>query len=515
MARRPTRLGLRLDPSQPVALYQQVFDAIVERIRSGAFPAGFRLPPTRVLAAELDAHRNTVVRAYLRLEEAGFVTSAVGRGTFVRAPAASRAASLPASSSSPVDGAPGLPWASLVSSRVRAEPFGRIRRLARAAAPFEHVNLTRLQPGPDLLPEALFRRCLEHVLRLHGGRALGYGPHEGVPALRAEIAKDLSRRGVPAREEDVVVTSGSQQAIDVVARALLEPGDAVLLDEATYTGALQIFTAAGARSEPVAADADGPVPAALERAASRGAKLAYLMPGHSNPTGRRIAEARRLEIVRWSRARGVPLLEDDFNADLELDPEPVLTSLRALDGDVIHVGTFSKKLMPALRIGYLLCPAPLREPLVALKHATALGTSTLLQFALAEFLERGYLEPHLDVVRAAYRARRDALAGALERHLPGSIRFEVPPRGVTIWIPLPDELPPEVVFDAARRAGVLVSPGSMYRVGDGARGVRLCYSWETEARLVEGGRRLGQAISALLRERRGRSAPAEPSVGLV
>lgn len=514
MPSRPTRLGLRLDPSQPHALYQQLFDAIVERIRSGAFPAGFRLPPTRVLAAELDAHRNTVVRAYTRLEEAGFVSSTVGRGTFVRASAGPRSIGVPDAVRAPVlDAGPGLPWASLVSSRVRAEPFDRIRRLARAAAPLEHVNLTRLQPGLDLLPEALFHRCLEHVLRIHGGRALGYGPHEGVPALRTEIAKDLSRRGVPAREEDVVVTSGSQQAIDVVARALLEPGDAVLLDEATYTGALQIFTAAGARSEPVAGDADGPLPSALD--AARGAKLVYLMPGHSNPTGRRISDARRVEIVRWSKTRGVPILEDDYAADLDLDPEPPLTAMRALDGDVIHVGTFSKKLMPALRIGYLLCPPALREPLVALKHAAALGTSTLLQFALAEFLERGYLEPHLDKVRAAYRTRRDALVSALERHLPSSIRFEVPPRGVTIWIALPDDLSPEAVFEAARRHGVLVSPGSMYRVGDGARGIRLCYSWETEGRLSEGGKRLGQAISAMVKERRGRRAPAELSVGLV
>lgn len=510
MARRPTRLGLHLDPSQPTALYQQLFDAIAERIRSGAFPAGFRLPPTRVLASELDAHRNTVVRAYSRLEEAGFVSSTVGRGTFVRAISTPR----PAVPAEPVVSGSGLPWASLVSSRVRAEPFDRIRRMARAAAPAEHVNLTRLQPGPDLLPEALFRRCLEHVLRVHGGRALGYGPHEGVATLRAEIAKDLSRRGVPARAEDVIVTSGSQQAIDVVARALLEPGDAVLLDEATYTGAIQIFIAAGARPEPVRGDDQGPLVSALDAASARGAKLAYLMPGHSNPTGSRISEARREQIVRWSHERRVPLLEDDYAADLELEPETPLTSLRALDGDVIHIGSFSKKLMPALRIGYLLCPPALREPLVALKHAAALGTSTLLQFALAEFLERGYLEPHLENVRAAYRSRRDALATSLGRHLPASIPFVVPPRGVTIWIALPDDLSPEAVFEAARRQGVLVSPGSMYRVGEGGKGIRLCYSWEQEARLAEGGKRLGQAITAMLKDRK-RSVPQELNVGVV
>jgi GntR family transcriptional regulator/MocR family aminotransferase len=508
--RRPAPLGLALDPALPSPLYQQLFDAIVDRIKSGAFPVGFRLPPTRVLAAELDAHRNTVVRAYSRLEQAGFVGSTVGRGTFVKAvPTAPRQTPLAPESE------PSMRWSGLLSERVRAEPFDRLRRITRAAAPSEHVNLTRLQPSPELIPIELFQRCLDHVLRTQGSRALGYTPHEGVPVLREAIAQDLVRRGVPARADDVVVTSGSQQALDVIARGLLEPGDGVLLDEATYTGALQIFTAAGARAEPIAADAEGPIASAVDAVASaRRAKLLYLMPGHSNPTGRRIGAERRRELLAISRARTLPIVEDDYAADLELEPEAPVPAMRALDGDVLHVGTYSKKLMPALRIGYLLCPPALREPLVALKHATALGTSSLLQHALAELLERGYLEPHLSKVRSSYRARRDALVEALNAHLPAAFRITPPPRGVTVWVPLPEPLGVEAVFDECRKHGVLVSPGSMYRVGDGARGIRLTYCWESEERLRDGGKRVGQAITSLMRAKKA-SRPLEASIGLV
>ncbi len=508
LAHAPVVLGLSLDASLSTPLYQQLFDAIVDRIRTGAFPAGFRLPPTRVLAKELDAHRNTVVRAYTRLEQAGFTGSTVGRGTFVLALPKEEAPAITPQHE------PTMRWAGLLATRVRAEPFDRLRRITRAAAPSEHVNLTRLQPSPDLIPIELFQRCLDHVLRTQGSRALGYTPHEGVPLLREAVARDLLRRGVPARPEDVVITSGSQQGLDVIARALLEPGDSVLLDEATYTGALQIFTAAGARAEPIASDDEGPSMAALKAAESvRSSKLLYLMPGHANPTGRRISEARRRALCAWSRERSVALIEDDYAADLELEHEAPVPAMRALDGDVLHVGTYSKKLMPALRIGYLLCPPALREPLVALKHATALGTSSLLQHALAEFLERGYLAPHLGRVQEAYRRRRDALVSSLNQHLPSSMKVSAPKRGVTLWLPLPDALPIDTVFDETRRHGVLVSPGAMFRVGDGARGIRVTYCWESEERLREGGKRLGQVLTSLLKTKR--VSAVEPSIGLV
>lgn len=488
-------LGLFLDPSAVEPLYKQIFDQVVSRIRSQAFPPGYRLPPTRILARDLATHRNTVVRAYADLEAAGFVTSTVGRGTFVAMTRPARPMPVP-SAPQPAS----MPWASIVSRAAAAEPLSRAPRLSRAAERKDVINLTRMQPSSDLLPADLLRRCLDHVLRREGGRALSYAPPEGVGRLRALIAADLANQGVPAKAEDVLVTTGSQQALDVIARALINPGDAFLVDTTTYAGAINLLTVAGARLVPVPSDAEGPDPVALARLARSGAKGLYLMPNSHNPTGACVSAERRRALVAFSHDAGVPLIEDDYGADLVLEDAPPPPSLRALDGDVIYMGTFSKRLLPALRVGFILCPAGLRGTLAALKHAMDLGTSALLQHALAEFLDRGYLRAHLNRTLPEYRARRDALHDALALSLPPGMVPARPQRGVVSWLPLPSSLDPEVVYDEARRRGVLVTPSTLHTVDRAApAGVRLTFCAEPTTRLAEGGKRLGEAIRALLR----------------
>lgn len=504
----PTSLGITLDPGLDDPLYRQLFDHIVARIRSGTFPARYRLPPTRALAAELGTHRNTVVRAYEDLEAAGFVLSTVGRGTFVaeEPPRAKGAAAAERGA---------LPWPSLVSHALRAEPLGRSERLALGGLPANAITLARMQPSADLLPRDLFRRCMDHALRTQGTRALGYGPREGVPRLRALVAEDLARQGIPATADDVVITTGSQQALDLVVRALVNPGDLVLANETTYHGALNLLALGGARIVGVPSDEEGPDPRALERYGRMGAKLLYLMPNCQNPIGSRISASRREALVEWSHAAGVPLVEDDYASDLHLEPDAPLAALRTLDGEVVYLGTYSKKLIPALRIGYLVCPRALRLAVAQLKQAMDLGTSALLQHALAEFLERGYLGPHLAMARTEYRRRRDALEAALHRHLPRAARWKRPVTGVGLWIPAPPGLDVERLFSEAQRAGVVVSPSHLYEVGGARRqGIRLTYCAEPPARLAEGARRLGRAWATV--ERRGRAgAAADRSIEVV
>lgn len=502
--------GLRLRPADGEPLYRQLFDQIVARIRGGAWPPGHRLPPTRALAEELGAHRNTVVRVYEELETAGFVTSTVGRGTFV--------AALPPTGAAP-QAAPapgGMPWGSLASTAISVEPRGRPERLARGGpAPRDAVVMNRMQPAPDLLPDELFRRCMDHALRSLGPRALGYGPREGLPRLRELVAADLERQGVPATAEDLLITTGSQQALDLVARALVNPGDPFLVDESTYAGALNLLTVAGARLIPVPSDDEGPDLAALERHARIGAKGFYLMPNCQNPTGARVSAGRREALVAWSRQAGVPLVEDDYASDLILDGHPPLPPLRALDGDVIYIGTYSKKLIPALRIGYLLCPRPLHGRLAALKHAMDLGTSAILQHALAELLERGYLRAHLARSVEEYRRRRDALERGLGRHLPRGVAWRRPETGVVLWLPVPPPLDAESLYVAAQRHGVLVNPGTLNAVGPTPRpGLRLTFCFEPPERLAEGARRLGRAWAEALRPLHGRAAAAPTVEGV-
>lgn len=487
--------GITLDTASTEPLYKQIFDQVAARIRSRTFPPGHRLPPTRALAGELATHRNTVVRAYADLESAGFVTSTVGRGTFV-APQPEPQPSAPARS------AGALPWASLLSDAAEAEPLRRTHRFGRSAGGRDVVNLTNMQPSPDLIPSDLLRRCAEHVLRTEGARALAYAPPEGLPRLRALVAQDLEQSGVPVTPDDVVITTGSQQGLDLVARALVNPGDVFLVDPMTYTGAISLLTLAGARLVPIPSDAEGPDMLSLSRYRGNGVKGLYLMPNCRNPTGESVTVARRRTLVEWSREAGIPLVEDDYGADLSLSGGPVPPALRGLDGDVLHLGTFSKKLAPALRVGFLVAPPPVRRAIVGIKKAMDLGTSAFLQLVLAEFLERGYLRAHLNRTLPEYRARRDALDEALREHAPPGVTWTSPDRGVVLWLGLPRGVDPESAFEEAGRRGVLVSPSPVFGVDSRpAPGLRLTFCAEGTRRVAEGGKRVGEALRALVKQR--------------
>ncbi|MET0591910.1 MAG: PLP-dependent aminotransferase family protein, partial [Polyangiaceae bacterium] len=497
--------GIVLNKEDGEPLYKQLFDQVVRRILSGAFPAGFRLPPTRELACELSTNRNTVVRAYTDLENAGFVKSAVGRGTFV-----ALQSQVTIATPRPVEG--GLPWASLLSGSSKLESLRRARRFqAVAAAGRDVVNLTRMQPSPDLIPDKLLRHCFEHVLRQKGADALGYAPAEGLPRLRELIVEDLARQGVPARADDIVITSGSQQALDLIARSLIDPGDNFLVDAATYAGAIDAFSLTNARLVPVPTDNEGPDLASLERLTRAGAKGLYIMPNCNNPTGAEISTERRRELVAWSERAGVPLIEDDYGSDLWLGETPPPPALRSLSGDVLYVGTFSKKLVPALRVGYVVCPPALRPTLVYVKKALDLGSSLVLQHVLAEFLERGYLRAHLGRILPEYRIRRDALEESLAKNLPPGMTWRRPERGLVLWLPLPEDIDSEAVFEEAQRRGVLVGPSALYEVEvRRERGLRLAFCAEDPARLSLGGKRLGEALRALVKQpRRPKAAGAE------
>jgi DNA-binding transcriptional MocR family regulator len=511
-------VGLLIDPKRDEPLYRQIFDQVVARIETRAFPPGFRLPPTRVLARELATHRNTVVRAYADLEAAGFVTSTVGRGTFVDDATAKGAKPKPRAASdgasSAVEPRP-IAWASLASRAGASEVLGRAECYPRATSDARVVNLARMQPSMDLLPDELLRRCVGRVLAAHGGRAMRYAPPEGVQSLREQIAKELSARGVPTAADDVIVTSGSQQGLDLLSRALVDPGDTVLLDATTYSGAIDVFGFGGARLVTVPSDAEGLDVTALERVSRNGVKALYVMPNGHNPTGRTMSAKRRRALVAWSRASGVPIIEDDYCAGLELGDETP-PYLRALDGDVIHLSTFSKRLAPALRVGYVIAPPPLRSVLSAMKRIVDLGTSPVSQLALAEFMERGYLRAHMKLVVREYRMRRDALAEALRRALPEGMTFHSPMHGVVMWVPLPEGVDPDAVHAEALKQGVLVSPTAVWAADVTAEpGVRLAFCAEPCQRLVLGARRLGKAIRVVMGKSVTKSADAEQVLEMV
>jgi len=506
---RDDTLGIRLDGTSDAPLYLQIAEQLRDRMRAGALPVGSRLPPTRALALALDTHRNTVVRAFELLTAWGLIDGHVGRGSYVAAPRAPspepatsddgrRAPSLPVASDPP--------WTALLSRAAQSEPLRRTQRLGGPPSAGA-INLASMQPSADLIPHEAMRKCLDHVLRTHAAAALSYAPSQGLERLRALVATELAGAGVHAGADDILITSGSQQGIDLIARALVNPGDMFLTEGRTYSGALNILTAAGADIIGVPSDADGPDLAALEPLPGLGqVKGFYLMPSSRNPTGTSISGARRQALVAWARRASVPLVEDDYGADLVLDESaPRPPSLRALWPEVLHLGTFSKKLMPALRVGFVVCPPALRGPLTSLKHAMDLGTSALLQHALAEFLDRGLLRAHLRTVNAAYRERRDALVDGLTGALPDDVTFQVPDRGVALWLSLPPGIDPEAAYQMARLEGVMVSPSTVYATMTPLpSGLRLTYCNEPPERLREGASRLGRALASLSSRSRGR-----------
>jgi len=508
-------LGLRLDPSSDTPLYQQISDQLARLIARGELGAGTRLPPTRTLARALATHRNTVVRAFEELQARGFLAGHVGRGSYVLGdhPALAPDAPTEPTPSPAASAVPeAQPWSALLGRAVQSEPLRRTQRLGATPLPGS-INLARMQPSADLIPHEDFRSCVDHVLATLGPEAMSYAPSQGLERLRALIARELAPAGILVGPDDILITSGSQQAIDLIARTLVNPReDAFLTEGPTYSGALNILATNGADVIEVPGDRDGPELELLDALTTRTRRTQpikgfYLMPNSRNPTGTSIAPARREGLVEWSRRAEIPLVEDDYGADLELDvdaPRPL--ALRALDPEVLHLGTFSKKLMPALRVGFIVCPPAMRAPLTSLKHAMDLGTSALLQHGLAEFLDRGLMRTHLTRIRAAYRERRDALVEALHEHLPREVTFDVPERGVVLWLSLPPGADPEAVFQVARVAGVQVSPSTVFAASaqapDAASGgLRLIYCNEPPERLREGAKRLGRALSSVIGKR--------------
>src|SRR5262245_44291626 len=427
-------IDLRNDSGVPLA--RQIAEAIRGLVASGSLIAGARLPAERDLARDLGVDRMTVARAYAALAASGFVVRHVGRGSFVaeQLPESSVSQTPPSSRDLPRHPAPGMHWASAFSLRAAGGAAPGLSAL-HAAAPEGAVNLSSLYPDPSLFPIDDFRRAMNASIRQEGARLFGYGAAGGYPPLRRFLSGWLRERGVAVDDDQILVTNGSQQGIDLVARALLEPGDRVVVENPTYTGAVQLFQSHGARVVGVPVDQEGMRPDRLEEAVSRGdAKFLYMIPNFQNPTSGTMSRKRRLTLLEIAARHLIPILEDDFGGDLRYEGEEI-PALAALDRSesVIYLSTFAKKLLPGLRIGWLAAPREAIERLSFLKQLTDWNTSLLLQGALNEFCRRGMLARHLKRVVAIYRVRRDAMIDAMRRHFPKEARWTEPQGGLVVW----------------------------------------------------------------------------------
>jgi len=405
-------------------LYRQIYRAFRNDILRRAIAPGERVPSTRALAELLKVSRNTAVLAYEQLLAEGYLETRVGAAGTVVAPV------LPPDA---VRSHLSLERQRRAVSRSDARLGNVGKRILKAArATTDSLGLPSLtwelnpqrlrydfRPGraafPDL-PYALWRRLLGARARNATLRDLDYGPPQGRRELREAIAARLRRlRGIDASPERIVIVNGTQQALDLISRVLLNPGDRVLIEEPHYTGARCVFMSAGAQLLTSPVDNNGiQIPKVKKQ--KRAIRLAYVTPSHQFPTGVVLPIARRLELLEWASRVGAFIVEDDYDSEYRYDGPP-LQALEGLDreGRVIYVGTFSKILFPALRLGYLVLPEGLVEPVVAAKAMGDTGTAILEQLVLADFISTGHFDRHLRRTNASNAARRNALVAAVRK----------------------------------------------------------------------------------------------------
>jgi 2-aminoadipate transaminase len=353
-------------------------------------------------------------------------------------------------------------------------------------------------PAPELFDASGLRAAFAAVLSgPAAGRALQYSTTEGDPALRSALAARLTGRGLATTAEQLLVTSGSQQALTLVATVLLEPGDAVLVEEPSYLAALQAFQLAGAEVVPVPCDDHGLDPDAVAALAARhGARLLYTVPTFQNPTGRTLPLARRTALVEVAARAGLWVIEDDPYGELRYagEPEPALASLPGAEDRVLALSTLSKVAAPGLRIGWVRAPETLRRPLTVAKQAADLHSSTVDQAAAARWLAVVDLEAHLRVLRKAYGARRDALLGGLAAALPPGSVHNRPEGGMFVWARLPDGWDADRLLRRALERDVAFVPGAPFFAGPPDRAtLRLSFTAHPPAEIEEGLRRLRAA----------------------
>jgi GntR family transcriptional regulator/MocR family aminotransferase len=480
-------LPIELDPASALPLHRQVYEVLRHGIVSGRLVRGARLPSTRALAETLGVSRTTLTSTFAQLISEGYLFAAVGSGTFVSTDLPDDAAAR--DEATPPRSGPGAVRLSAYGASVAsAEPL-EPPRLAGT------IDFRDGRPAFDSFPYDIWRRCVTRHVRA-GANTFDYSPDPaGVRVLREAIAAYLGRaRAVHCDPDDVVIVTGSQQAIDLIARILIEPGDVVVLEDPGYPGAQRTFAAHGADVRGVPVDAEG-LRVDLVRRLAGPVRLVYVTPSHQFPLGAVLSFPRRLELLRWAQRTETIVVEDDYDSAYRYEGRPI-PALQGLDasGRTVYVGTFSKTMFPALRLGYLVVPRSLRAVVIAAKAFCDRQSPALEQRALADFIAEGNFERHIRRMRVAYRERRAALLDALQRHIGVRAQVVGDSAGMHLVVRL-DGVDDATLVPRARRAGVVLKSTRPHYLGSAPGGEFVFgfaeHSIET---IQEGVKRLARAL---------------------
>jgi DNA-binding transcriptional MocR family regulator len=489
-------LAFTAERKSSVPMYLQLADHLRELIATGRLRPGEKLPATRELSAGLGIGRNTAALAYQTLIDDGALLAHVGQGTFVH----SREAAGPRSRV-PAETHRAFAWDGLFSSAAQtgAQP-GPLPGTGKSI----RFDFRGGRVDPEGLPIADLRRAYSRAIteRLPG-LANEFDPL-GERGLREEVADALVSRGIGCNPSEILITSGAQQALDLVSRVLVDPGDYVAVEQPGYFGAFMSFRAAGARLIGIDVDREGLRTDALARALrSRRIKLVYTTPASQMPTGVVLSEARRRSLLELADETQTPILEDDYDSEFRYGKPPQQAlKVRDAAGQVIYVGTFSKALFPGMRIGYVVAAPPLISRLAMARFSASFSADTLGQVVVADLLGSGGFERHMRRVRRRYSQRRTALLNALGDLMPGAssksspVLWTRPGGGLHVWLTLPADVDSQAVHRAAAESGLAYMRGeACYIDGRGRDQLALSFANQTPADLRKGTALLARLVS--------------------
>lgn len=404
-------------------------------------------------------------------------------------------------------------WKSRYAQRTLGIKSSAIRELLKVTQRPEVISFGGGLPAPDVFPVQRFEEACRKVLAEHGAMALQYGTTEGYQPLREMIARNLARYGIIATADNVLITSGSQQALDLIGKLLINRGDRILVEAPTYLGALQAFGVYGAQYVPVPVDDDGLETEQLDPSLRAGPKFMYVLPNFQNPSGVTLSEGRRHQLILLADKYGIPIVEDDPYGQLRYEGEHI-APLVVLDrenvrrdngftlGNVIYLSTFSKTLAPGIRLAWMVAPEDVIAKLVQLKQAADLHTSTFNQYVAYEVARDGFLDQHVKLIRQVYRERRDAMLKALDDYFPHDVTWTRPKGGLFLWVTMPHGTDSQALFRAALAQDVAIVTGDCFYANndqEGGRHMRLNFSHSQPEQIREGIRRLSVAVKMQVR----------------
>lgn len=461
-------MQIPLNRNGPRPMYVQIVEFIRQQIDVGNLTVGSVLPSIRAMAESHDISKTIVSMAYAELQAIGLVEGRVGQGTVVV-------------ESAKISSHPMYLLPELASTSGLTYDF-----LSRASRE-NKINMAANGPAHDHLPLQPFNRSLRTVLSEDMAAAFSYEPAEGYWSLRKAIARHLMDRGIVATPEQIMITSGAQQAISLVISELVAPGQCVVVENPCYMGMLTSAAATGVRVVPVSVANGGLDMDMVEEVFRRfRPRLLYSMPSFQNPTGVTLDVAGRRRLIELANAYDVTILEDGVASELQLSGQS-MPALYALGGPVIHCGSFSKSLLPGLRIGYIVAAPEIIRRIALRKQAHDIANPGLFQRALTHFLNAGLFTPHLRDVLNVYRHRKDTVMNALQHHMPEGVQWSDPDGGFWLWIRLPPQVETMELYLDASNDGVVFAPGKVFFAANAPSNyLRISYGVENSKRIEEG-----------------------------